>query len=44
VFLFAVHCDGSIGTDESAIDAACAIVLDQDGISVTFKIDLLGEA
>jgi len=44
VFLFAVDGDGSIGTNESAVDAARAIVLDKYGIPITFQIDFFGES
>jgi hypothetical protein len=40
-FLLTVHGDGCVRTDERAIHATCAVVLDENNISVSLEIDLI---
>jgi hypothetical protein len=40
-FLLTVNCDGCVRTNECTINAACAVILNQDGEAIAFQIDSL---
>jgi hypothetical protein len=44
MFLFPENCYCGIRTNESTVDTSRAVVLDEDGISISLEIDLLRQS